>query len=348
MSERYIIDYVNPDAGVGHSIGLINQALKISIRNNVALAFSETQLQKPSSSDLIWRLKKIRKILSGKKPNETHNLSNDLNYLFALSSFLPDRVEIEKKVSSGALKLIRISPPNIPIPSNSQNDDSVYAEIDALISKLERMQIALKLENRDYGDYEYCSTRDWFINAYTNARLKNPIPLSYQKDRLNIAVHIRRGDLLPGRQFSDLSDRMLPDSWYIEVINSVLESINRKFAIHIFSEGANGLYHSELGIPCKWNEYFPNTAHEIHELIDTSFTSTFHHLIEADILIGSKSGMTHLAAMLSNNIKIVPRMWHSYRGTPNVLELSEKDVHPQKIIAEFLQKLGNASPIKNK
>jgi hypothetical protein len=141
---------------------------------------------------------------------------------------------------------------------------------------------------------------------------------------------------------------MLPDSWYIEIINSVLESVNRKFAIHIFSEGKSGVYHSELGIPCNWNMYFPNTNHEIYESIDTSFTSTFHHLIEADILIGSKSGMTHLAATLSQNIKIVPKMWHSYRGSPNVLELPEKDARPKKIITEFLQKLGNVLPIKSK
>jgi hypothetical protein len=48
---------------------------------------------------------------------------------------------------------------------------------------------------------------------------------------------------------------------------------------------------------------------------------TFHHLLHADILIGSKSGMSHLAGMLGNQIKLMPHMWHSYRGANQLLEL---------------------------
>jgi hypothetical protein len=62
--------------------------------------------------------------------------------------------------------------------------------------------------------------------------------------------------------------------------------------------------------------------YEVHEHIDSDFLSTFHHLINADILIGSKSGMSHLAGMLSEHIKLMPEMWHSYRGSKKILELA--------------------------
>lgn len=34
--------------------------------------------------------------------------------------------------------------------------------------------------------------------------------------------------------------------------------------------------------------------------------------------------MTHLAGMLGEHTKFVPRMWHSYRGATRVLELEEE------------------------
>jgi hypothetical protein len=40
-------------------------------------------------------------------------------------------------------------------------------------------------------------------------------------------------------------------------------------------------------------------------------------------MIGSKSGMTHLAGLMSDHIKVVPKMWHSYRGTEHVIELND-------------------------
>ena len=49
MNNRYILDYDNPDAGIGHSMGIINRALKIAARNNLQFAFSESQLTKSNN-----------------------------------------------------------------------------------------------------------------------------------------------------------------------------------------------------------------------------------------------------------------------------------------------------------
>ena len=59
------------------------------------------------------------------------------------------------------------------------------------------------------------------------------------------------------------------------------------------------------------------------EKIDQDFIESFHAMVRADVLIGSKSGMTHLAGLMGDGIKLVPRMWHSYRGTRQVIELED-------------------------
>ena len=149
------------------------------------------------------------------------------------------------------------------------------------------------------------------MNAYTKSRELLPIPLSFNLNELNIAVHIRRGDLLPGRQFSDLSARMLPDAWYLKILNVVAQNTHRILAIHVFSEGRDGQYISEDGAPFSWKSYLKDTPYKVYEHIDSDFMGTFHHLLNADVLIGSKSGMSHLTEMLGKHIKIMPKMWHS-------------------------------------
>lgn len=341
MDNRYILDYDNPDAGIGHSMGILNRALKIANRNQLQFAYSETQLTKSHHQSFKWRMKQNLRKLRGRKPNETHNIGDDLNTMLNPIALLPSREKIESKVRSGEIKLIELPLFEIHIPSNEQNDHDIYRTIDEFIQSHPGPNIAFKISNNRFGDYEYASTREWFLNAYSNAREQHPIDLSYDPKKLNIAVHIRRGDLLPDRQFSDLSSRMLPDTWYLEILHMILRNTQRKVAIHIFSEGKDGNYYSESGQPFSWKAYFQNTLHEVHEHIDSDFMSSFHHLLHADILIGSKSGMSHLAGMLNQQTKVMPAMWHSYRGANQLLEVSslQSELRESAVIAHLQQVL---------
>jgi hypothetical protein len=338
MNNRFFIDYDNPDAGIGHSMGFINRGIKIATRNQLQFAYAKEQLRKSSNSDWQWRLKQGLRKLRGARAHETHNIGNDLNRMLNLAEILPSRSEIEGRIRQGELKVITLPPFEMHIPSNAQIDDEVYRPVDQFIQSHPESNTVFKLSNNRFGDYEYATTLTWFRDAYDSARKSDPIALYYQPQALNIAVHIRRGDLLPGRQFSDLSSRMLPDSWYIAILNQIMAQTKKPLSIHIFSEGKNGLYQSEMGEAFSWVDFYAHTGHRITEHIDTPFLDTFHQLLHADILIGSKSGMTHLAGMLGDPIKLVPSFWHSYRGAKGLLELSGTldDAHKAAIV-EFLE-----------
>jgi hypothetical protein len=321
MNNRFLIDYDNPDAGIGHSMGILNRAIKIAKRNDLQFAYSEKQLLKSDKQSLSWNLKQFLRKLRGKAAHETHNIGDDLNRMLELKKILPSREDLEQKIKRGEVKVIELPAFEIHIPTNDQVDDEIYKTIDEFIQRHPGPNIAFKISNNRFGDYEYGSTRDWFIKAYTQAREYFPIPTAYDPKQINIALHIRRGDLLPGRQFSDLSSRMLPDAWYLVILNTILKNLPNSVAIHIFSEGKDGQYHSEAGEPFSWKAYFKNTPYLVYEHIDSDFMGTFHHLLHADILIGSKSGMSHLAGMLGDQVKLMPHMWHSYRGANKLLEL---------------------------
>ena len=95
MNQRFLIDYDNPDAGIGHSMGIINRALKIAIRNQLQLAYSENQLRKSDGKDWRWRIRQSLRKLRGKRPDETHNIGNDLNRMLDLKNLLPNREDLE-------------------------------------------------------------------------------------------------------------------------------------------------------------------------------------------------------------------------------------------------------------
>ena len=337
MTNRFLIDYDNPDAGIGHSMGFVNRGIKIAMRNELQFAYAEEQLRKSSSTEWKWRLKQGLRALRGRQ-NETHNIGNDLNRMLNLAQHLPSRNAIEKRIQNGELRLIKLPPFEMHIPSNEQDDDVVYQSVDHFIQSHPEPDTVFKLSNNRFGDYEYASTRNWFMDAYTKAREADCYALQYQPDLINVAVHIRRGDLLPNRQFSGLSHRMLPDRWYIEILNRVAAGASTPLSIHIFSEGKNGLYQSEQGVHFSWSDFYAGSGHRITEHIDTPFLDTVHHLLHADVLVGSKSGMTHLAGMLGNQIKLVPRMWHSYRGAERLLEIPDSvEALGQSEITQFLK-----------
>ena len=338
MMNRFLIDYDNPDAGMGHSMGFINRGVKITLRNQLQFAYAEEQLRKSSISEWKWRLKQGFRALRGARRNETHNIGNDLNRMLNLTQRLPGRSAIEKRVRNGELTLVNLPPFELQIPSNAQEDDLVYKSVDQFIQSHPEPNTVFKLSHNRFGDYEYASTRNWFMDAYTKAREADCFALQYQPDFINVAVHIRRGDLLPNRQFSDLSHRMLPDRWYIEILNRVAAEASRPLSIHIFSEGKNGIYQSEQGAHFSWSDFYAGSGHRVTEHIDTPFLDTVHHLLHADVLVGSKSGMTHLAGMLGNQIKLVPTMWHSYRGAERILEIPDSvEALVQAEITQFLK-----------
>lgn len=110
MSNRFILDYDNPDAGIGHSIGILNRALKIADRNQLQFAYSETQLTNSHHQSFKWRLKQTLPKLRGRKANETHHIGNGLNVMLNPIALPPSREEVENQIRGGAIKLIELPP----------------------------------------------------------------------------------------------------------------------------------------------------------------------------------------------------------------------------------------------
>lgn len=324
---RYLIDYENPDAGIGHSLGHVNNAIKICLRCNLRFAYTAEQVRKSSETHARWRLKQFVRWITFRQVYESHNIGDDIDLLFAFSRYTDDRARIERLLRDGTLKKVLLPKTDIHIPSNEQDDDVAYREVDEVIKAHPEDGVVFVLPDKRTGDFEYAASRDWFRQSFFSLPANSGFSFAdtaSESNALRVAVHIRRGDLLPGRQFEDLSQRMLPDAWYQQLLETVIQAARRPVHVFIVSEGVEGCYCSELGQPFIWSDALPGENCRVTEWIDKPFADSFRLLVNCDVLIGSKSGMTHLAGMLGDQIKLVPRMWHSYRGTPHVLELEDQ------------------------
>lgn len=152
-------------------------------------------------------------------------------------------------------------------------------------------------------------------NKFYLAKARQFDRLLYSKDFFNIAVHLRRGDIVTGKSGTKLQMRWQGNDYFINVLATVLCKIktNKEVAIYLFSQGERKEF---LDF-----EVFDN----VNFCLNNNVQESFMHMVYADLLITSKSSFSYKPALLSNGIKICPRdFWHGY-PEDNDWILAEKD-----------------------
>lgn len=128
--------------------------------------------------------------------------------------------------------------------------------------------------------------------------------LLYDNKNFNIAIHVRRGDIMDDATNPNLSMRILSNRYYYNVFQNVLKTLNSARPVHIyfFSQGSPESYPEFSNIP------------NLHWCFDQSAQSSFLHFANADLLITSRSSFSYKPALLNRNgIKLVPDgFWHNY------------------------------------
>ena len=130
--------------------------------------------------------------------------------------------------------------------------------------------------------------------------------LIYSPDQFNIAIHVRRGDIMLDPHNPKLTMRYLSNDYFEKVLNQVLGNVKMEKPIHI--------YFFSQGKPDDYPEFanYPN----LHWCLDMNAQESFLHFVYADLLITSKSSFSYKPALLNNGIKVCPLdFWHGYPNT---------------------------------
>jgi hypothetical protein len=141
---------------------------------------------------------------------------------------------------------------------------------------------------------------------FRQATARGSDKITFSGEYFNIAVHVRRGDIMAGQNSdgpANLTMRWQSQNYFENVLTTVLriKKVERPARIYVFSQGKREEFSAfeKLGDVAYCLEMGP------HE--------SFLHMVHADLLITSKSSFSYKPALLSNGIKVCPRnFWHGY------------------------------------
>lgn len=141
----------------------------------------------------------------------------------------------------------------------------------------------------------------------------------------NIAIHVRRGDIVIGQenQNPNLLMRFQGNDYFEKVLRTVVETVptEKPIAIYLFSQG-------EV-------KDFPEfeTFSNLHFCLDMNAQDSFLHMVKADVLISSKSSFSYKPALLSNGIKYCPKdFWHGYPIDNDWVLVDEQGAFDKKLL----------------
>lgn len=163
-----------------------------------------------------------------------------------------------------------------------------------------------------YGVAEYVKKK------FNSARARSKDKLIYDEKQLNIAVHVRRGDINVGSSAdNNLKKRWLDNDYYENVLENTIKRIseddrfvsligknNCRLAVYIFSQGSESDFESFK----RFEKYG-----DLHFCLDMEEKASFLHMVRADLLITSRSSFSYKPALISDGIRICPPgFWHDY------------------------------------
>jgi len=202
----------------------------------------------------------------------------------------------------------------VRLPLFNENDEKELKIIGQIIQSYSNEKVVFVLE-QDQFYYKQYEVMDDLKVKFKKAH--DDTNLIYDKDTLNIAVHVRRGDITIGQlnKNPNLLIRWQDNDYFVNVLKNVLRNLksSKPIKVYLFSQGKIEDFSEFKDIK------------NVQYCLDMDAKSSFLHMVYADILITSKSSFSYKPALLSDGLKICPdNFWHGYPLSDNWLIADEK------------------------
>lgn len=207
----------------------------------------------------------------------------------------------------------------------------ITSEIEAVSSVPSKKGILFIL-NPDHFAYDQTKTSEILRDKYWKMRDKKPVKVDLVTDRINIACHVRRGDIMKSNtpnspDLQNFGNRWVDNNYFVKVIKTLKEVLfNHDLNIHIFSQGLLSDFRDY--------EKFGNVIFHLDEAPNV----TFHRMVVADILILSPSSFSYKAGMISRGTKIAKHpWWHEIPSNNEWIRSNEQgEFNIKPIVEKFL------------
>lgn len=204
------------------------------------------------------------------------------------------------------------------LPLFDENNPKEVGLIKNIINSYEQQKtVFIAEQDQFYGDQ--FGNIEKLKEKFYHAPARNKDSLIYNKEDFNIAIHVRRGDIVAGLENNNpnLLMRFQSNAYFTQILANTLAILNteKPIAIYVFSQGVTEDFQEF--------EQFKN----VHYCMDMNVQDSFLHMVYADALITSKSSFSYKPALLNNGIKICPKnFWHGYPIDDNWILADENGV----------------------
>lgn len=190
----------------------------------------------------------------------------------------------------------------VKLPYFDEQNLSEVDEIEKIVRSYAGEKIVFYLELD-----QFCSKRyeliEYLRERFMKASARKEDVTFYESGFFNIAVHVRRGDIVgtDGKVVEEYRQRWLSIDYYLEILDTLTELLtNEDLRIYIFSQGNKEDF--------KEFDKYQNVSY----CLDESEQETFGNLVNSDLLVMGKSSFSYDAALIQRGIRIYP---NSFWGT---------------------------------
>lgn len=204
----------------------------------------------------------------------------------------------------------------VRIPLFDENNINECEKIEKIIKTYTGKKVIILAEQDQFYYNQYGVINEIREKFYNCPERKNN-KLIYYDNNFNLAIHIRRGDIIQKNKKvnPNLTMRFQSDDYFINALNTALSLLSDKNNIHI--------YLFSQGVPEEFSEF--SKYNNLHLCLDMDAQESFLHMVYADALITSKSSFSYKPALLNMGIKFCPyNFWHGYPNSPDWILLNEE------------------------
>ncbi|MBP8793120.1 MAG: hypothetical protein KBE41_04415 [Lutibacter sp.] len=195
----------------------------------------------------------------------------------------------------------------VRLPLFNENKTEEVALIKSIIASYSNQKVVFVCEQDQFYRNQF-GIQESIQQKFVASKARENEKIIYSKENYNIAIHVRRGDIVVGQTNNNpnLVMRWQNNDYFVNVLSNVLNQIetDKHIAIYLFSQGV------EADFP-EFKKF-----ENITFCLDMNAQDSFAHMVFADVLITSKSSFSYKPALLNKGIKVCPKdFWHGYPKT---------------------------------
>ena len=187
------------------------------------------------------------------------------------------------------------------LPLFDEKETNEVNQILQIIASYKGRKIYFQTEQDQFLENQYEVIDDLRYKFYS-APSRSTDKVIFDSSKNNIAIHIRRGDILALETIKQ-NIRFQDNMYFEKALKFGLQVVDnhKETDIYVFSQGKEEDF-------SEFKKY-----KNIKFCFEMSAMDSFLHMVMADVLITSKSSFSYKPALLNRGIKIVPSgFWHGY------------------------------------